>query len=72
MDMQTFIYTNKPMNKITLNIAGEQVPVLFDGTRVTSPDFPDSNIDFVAFCGHRISQEMLVNICRDKIKSLPE
>jgi len=72
MDMQTFIYTNKPMNKITLNIAGEQVPVLFDGTRVTSPDFPDSNIDFVAFCGHRISQEMLVNICRDKIKSLPK
>jgi len=70
--MLTFMFTNKPMNKITLNIAGEQVPVLFDGSRVTSPDFPDSTIDFVAFCGHRISQEMLVNICRDKIKSLPK
>lgn len=55
-----------------LNIAGEQVPVLFDGSRVTSPDFPDSLIDFVAFCGHRISQEMLVNICRDKLESLPK
>ena len=60
------------MNRITLNIAGEQFPVLFDGTRVTSPDFPDSLIDFVAFCGHRISQEMLVNICRDKLESLPK
>ena len=60
------------IDEITLNIAGEQVPVLFDGTRVTSPDFPDSNIDFVAFCGNRISQEMLVNICRDKLESLPK
>lgn len=55
------------MNKITLNIAGEPVPVLFDGQRVTSPDFPDIEMEFVAHCGHRISQEMLVQICKTKL-----
>jgi hypothetical protein len=58
------------MNKIVLNIAGEQVPVLFDGTRVTSPDFPNIEVEFVAGCGHRISQEMLVGICHDKLEAL--
>jgi len=56
----------KEMSKLTLNIAGEPVPVLFDGKRVTSPDFPDIEMEFFAGCGHRISQEMLVQICATK------
>ena len=55
------------MSKITLNIAGEKVPVLFDGSRVTSPDFPDIEMEFLAPCGHRISQQMLVDICKNKL-----
>jgi hypothetical protein len=55
------------MSKINLNIAGEKVPVLFDGTRVTSPDFPDIEMEFFAQCGHRISQQMLVAICKEKV-----
>jgi hypothetical protein len=58
------------MNKIILNIAGEQVPVLFDGSRVTSPDFPDIEVEFFAQCGHRISQQMLVDICHDKLEAI--
>lgn len=58
------------MNKIILNIAGEQVPVLFDGKRVTNPDFPDMEVEFVACCGHKITQEMLVDICHDKLEAL--
>jgi hypothetical protein len=56
------------MSKITLNIAGESVPVLFDGNKVTSPDFPDIEMEFFAQCGHRISQQMLVAICQEKAK----
>lgn len=55
------------MSKITLNIAGEKIPVLFDGKRVTSPDFPDIEMEFLAPCGHRISQQMLVDICKTKL-----
>jgi hypothetical protein len=55
------------MSKITLNIAGEKIPVLFDGERVTSPDFPDIEMEFLAPCGHRISQQMLVDICKNKL-----
>jgi hypothetical protein len=58
------------MNKIILNIAGEQVPVLFDGSRVTSPDFPDMEVEFVAGCGRKITQEMLVDICHDKLEAI--
>ena len=58
------------MNKLILNIAGELVPVLFDGSRVTNPDFPDMEVEFVACCGHRITQEMLVDICCDKLEAL--
>jgi len=58
------------MNKIILNIAGEQVPVLFDGSRVTSPDFPDIEVEFFAQCGQRISQQMLVDICHDKLEAI--
>jgi len=58
------------MSRLTLNIAGEQVPVLFDGGRVTSPDFPDIEMEFVAGCGHRISQEMLVQICATKMQQV--
>jgi hypothetical protein len=55
------------MSKINLNIAGEKVPVLFDGTRVTSPDFPDIEMEFFAQCGHKIGQQMLVDICKQKL-----
>jgi hypothetical protein len=56
------------MKTILLNISGEQIPCLFDGTRVTSPDFPDIEMEFLAPCGHRISQQMLVAICKEKVK----
>ena len=55
------------MSKINLNIAGEKVPVLFDGNKVTSPDFPDIEMEFLAQCGHKISQQMLVDICKQKL-----
>ena len=55
------------MSKIVLNIAGEKIPVLFDGTRVTSPDFPDIEMEFFAHCGQRISQQMLVDVCKQKL-----
>jgi len=55
------------MIPITLNIAGEEVRVLFDGERVTSPDFPDQPIDYTAPCGMHITQEMLVQVCNNKI-----
>jgi hypothetical protein len=55
------------MSKVILNIAGERIPVLFDGTRVTSPDFPDIEMEFFAQCGQRISQQMLVDVCKQKL-----
>lgn len=55
--------------KLTLNIAGEQIAVLFDGKMVTTPEFPTIPIDFTARCGHRISQENLVLICQSKTKT---
>lgn len=61
--------SKKEMKKLTLNIAGEQIPVLFDGKMVTTPEFPDIPIDFTARCGHRISQESLVLICQSKTKT---
>lgn len=61
--------SKKEMKKLTLNIAGEQIPVLFDGVKVTTPEFPDIPIDFTARCGHRISQENLVLICQSKTKT---
>jgi hypothetical protein len=57
------------MNNIVLNIAGESVAVLFDGKRVTSPDFPNVEIEFVARCGTRITQQMLVEICKTKTQT---
>lgn len=61
--------SKKEMKKLILNIAGEQIPVLFDGKMVTMPEFPDIPIDFTARCGHRISQENLVLICQSKTKT---
>jgi hypothetical protein len=55
------------MSKVILNIAGERIPVLFDGTRVTSPDFPDIEMEFFAQCGQRISQQMMVDVCKQKL-----
>ncbi len=57
------------MKKITLNIAGEQVPCLFDGKRVTSPDFPSVEMEYLAPCGMRITQEMLVAVCKNKTQT---
>ena len=53
---------------ITLNIAGESFKVLFDGKRVTTPDFPDYAISYTAKCGIYISQDMLVGVCKDKLR----
>lgn len=61
--------SEKEMKKLTLNIAGEQIPVLFDGKMVTTPEFPTIPLDFTARCGHRISQENLVLICQSKTKT---
>ena len=62
--------SKKEMKKqLVLNIAGEQIPVLFDGKMVTTPEFPTIPIDFTARCGHRISQENLVLICQSKTKT---
>jgi hypothetical protein len=54
-------------NKIKLNIAGEAFNVLFDGEKVTSPEFPDQPINYTASCGMKITQEMLVQICKTKV-----
>jgi hypothetical protein len=56
---------------LTLCIAGEYVPVVFDLDKnmVTTPEFPTIPIDFTARCGHRISQENLVLICHNKTKT---
>ena len=59
----------KEMKNLTLNIAGEQIAVLFDGKMVTTPEFPTIPMDFTAQCGHRISQENLVAICHNKTKT---
>ena len=56
------------MTPITLIIAGEPVNVLFDGHRVTSPVFPDQAVEFTARCGTRVTQQMLVDICKTKPK----
>jgi len=54
-------------NKIKLNIAGEAFDVLFDGEKVASPEFPDQPINYTASCGTKITQEMLIQICKSKI-----
>jgi hypothetical protein len=56
--------------RLTLCIAGEMVPVFFDGKRVTSKHFPDIPIEYTAPCGIRITQKMLVDICRKKLQTL--
>ncbi len=55
------------MSKINLNISGESFDVLFDGERVTSPEFPDQPINYTASCGMKITQAMLVQICKNKV-----
>jgi len=55
------------MHKIKLNIAGEAFDVLFDGEKVASPEFPDQPINYTASCGMKITQEMLVQICKNKV-----
>lgn len=55
------------MKTITLNIAGEKFNVLFDGEKVTSEFFPEEPIEYVALCGTHVSQEVLVEICKNKL-----
>lgn len=60
------------MKKLTLNISGESFDVLFDGNCVTSPSFPDQPISYQASCGMRITQEMLVQVCKAKLSAATE
>ena len=53
---------------IWINIAGDSFPVVFDGERVTTPEFPDISMDYTAPCGTRITQEMLVKVCKNKMQ----
>lgn len=52
-----------------LNIAGERFAVDYDGSVVSSPDFPGLPLEYRAPCGVRVSQEVLVSICRSKLVS---
>ena len=61
---------NDDLKKIQLNIAGDSFEVLFDGERVTSPEFPDQPINYTAACGTRITQAMLVLICAKKLEAI--
>ena len=56
--------------KMTLCIAGEMVHVLFDGKKVTNRYFPDMEIEYTAPCGTRITQDMLVAVCKNKLKQI--
>lgn len=40
--------------------------MLFDGVRVSAPEFPDEPVDYTAPCGTHITQAMLVEICKTK------
>ena len=54
------------MIPLVLNIAGEKFPVLFDGSTVF--DTQKNIIDYIhADCGMEITQEMLVETCKNKI-----
>lgn len=59
----------REMKTILLNIAGESVVCLFDGKMVASPDFPTIEMEYLAPCGTRITQEMLVQVCRMKTQT---
>lgn len=56
--------------KMTLTIAGEMLHVLFDGKQVTNRYFPDMQIEYTAPCGTRITQEMLVQVCKRKLQQI--
>lgn len=64
----SIIKIKKMPSAVSLNVAGELIDVLFDGKRVTSPEFPDQEMEFTARCGHKITQENLVEICRRKLE----
>ena len=57
---------------LTLMIAGEYVRVVLDLEKnmVETAEFPNIPAEFTARCGHRITQEMLVDICHDKLEAL--
>lgn len=56
--------------KLKLCIAGEYLDVFFDGKQVSNTLFPDIPIDYTAPCGTRITQDMLVKVCKDKLKKI--
>jgi hypothetical protein len=51
-----------------VSIAGEMYPVLFDGEMVSTPEFPDIPIDYISPCGTRITQALMVMICKQKME----
>jgi hypothetical protein len=52
---------------IWINIAGDSFPVVFNGEMVAMPQFPDIPVEYTAPCGTKITQDMLVLICRNKL-----
>lgn len=52
--------------RMKLTIAGESFAVDFDGTIASSPDFPGTPLEYTAPCGTRVTQEMLVAVCKSK------
>lgn len=54
---------------MNLNIAGEQLTVLFDGKRV----YDENNklvVALKAACGQRLSQSILQKVCAEKMQKL--
>jgi hypothetical protein len=52
--------------RLTLNIAGEKIDVVYDGKVVKEP-FLDEPLHFYARCGHVVDQEVLVKICERQL-----
>lgn len=55
---------------IWINIAGQAFPVVFNGTMVATPEFPNVPMEYTAPCGTRITQNMLVMICAKKLQAI--
>jgi hypothetical protein len=55
---------------IWINIAGDSFPVLFDGEKVAMTQFPDIPVEYTAPCGTKVTQEMLVEVCKNKMQKI--
>jgi hypothetical protein len=58
---------DKSVCEVLVNIAGEVFPVLFDGRVASTPDFPNIPIEYISHCGIKITQAMMVSICKRKL-----